>query len=235
MRPPARWLAGLLLLGCVVALGCQTWFVSTTLPSGQNVEKPPQYFAPPQPIAIQKELAYQDRVWRVPAPATRIPDPAAIYTGPPLAGAPCVSGVGTKVGVQLPPRNNPVQIDRDQLDEFALKEDGLTINNFCVNELGVSGGWGTLRLCGSYRNRTPEVRSIFVMIAGLDESKELLWACNIVGDANPDSVGTLPSIQVPVPAGTWKRTTRLSLRLYTCEGTNLVPARSSVGTGADSR
>src|SRR5438874_663965 len=62
MRP--RWFVGLLLLGCVAVLGCQTWVGGLTVPSDKKEAGP-----------LANELAYQERVWALPAAPSQAQQP----------------------------------------------------------------------------------------------------------------------------------------------------------------
>ncbi len=86
-----------------------------------------------------------------------------------------------------------------------------------------------LRLCACYRNRTPDLQMFSLMVVGLDENKDLLWACNVEGSAQPSSVGLLRDTECRVPPGTLKRTASLSLRLYSATVPQV--AYPSGGTG----
>jgi hypothetical protein len=174
----------------------------------------------------------------VPAPYVETPAPKAPPTPGPVDGVkpvPFTSGpLGNATDAELarpkaPPAasKNAVQIPRSQLDDFTLKVADLAVNNFCLSEIGdLPGSEAKLRLVGSCRNRAAEPRTFCLMVAGLDNARELLWACNVEGRVEAETVEILKENVIPVPAGTLKQTAFVSLRLYASKlPAGPVPAR----------
>jgi hypothetical protein len=110
-----------------------------------------------------------------------------------------------------PGLTNTAQIARSQLDDFILKADGLTVNNFSLTE--VEETRTTIRVRGTYCNRTATARSFRVVVAGLGEAGDLLWAGNVEGQATADGLGVLEGTTIPARPGALNQTKSLLLRL----------------------
>jgi len=139
------------------------------------------------------------------------------FNQPPVTEAPAAQVPAAQVPaaapapVPGPPTGKaPTQVALDQLEDFALKADGLAVNNFCLSE---NEDGTALHLRATYRNRQPEARAVCVMVVGLSEAKDILWAGHATCVADPNGVGVLPELNVLVPAGTLKQTAAVSLRL----------------------
>ena len=90
-----RWPGGILAgLGLALATlsGCQTWTSGMTLPSGNYLEHPPQYFAQSPAFPLSRELASQERVAAEAAAAggggAALPLPNAVPPAPEGGGGP---------------------------------------------------------------------------------------------------------------------------------------------------
>jgi hypothetical protein len=86
-----RWRRKLTAASLVLALsamtGCQTWFpqAGLTLPSGDYLKHPPQYFPLSPPFPLPREEARMEQIYAIP------PGPA-VGAGPPPAVAPIPGG-----------------------------------------------------------------------------------------------------------------------------------------------
>lgn len=134
------------------------------------------------------------------------------FNQPPVTEAPAAQvPAAAPAPVPVPPTGKaPTQVALDQLEDFALKADGLAVNNFCLSE---TDDGTALHLRATYRNRQPEARAVCVMVVGLSDAKDVLWAGHATCVADANGVGVLPELHVLVPAGTLKQTAAVSLRL----------------------
>jgi hypothetical protein len=89
------------------------------------------------------------------------------------------------------------------------------VNNFCLSEEPDEAckAHAVLKLCACYRSRATEQQAFSVMAVGLDESGDMLWACNLAGTAEPGKVGVVPENTLVAPTGTLKRTATIWLRV----------------------
>jgi hypothetical protein len=103
------------------------------------------------------------------------------------------------------------------LDDIAVKTDGLVVNNFCLSEEPDEAckDQAVLKLCACYRSRATQPQAFCVMMVGLDETGDMLWACNLAGTAEAGKVGVVPESALLVPARTLKRTVTVRLRVNT--------------------
>lgn len=151
------------------------------------------------------------RVERHPA-ETSLKGAWSAFNQPPVTEAPAAQvPASVPAPAPTPPTGKAqTQVALDQLEDFALKADGLAVNNFCLSE---NDDGTALHLRATYRNRQPEARAVCVMVVGLSEAKDVLWAGHATCVADPNGVGVLPELNVLVPAGTLKQTAAVSLRL----------------------
>jgi hypothetical protein len=229
---------GLGLLAILVSLtlgaGCQSQSISESksLPSNTYVNHPPQYIpAPP----TQASTNLGGPVGSAPVTSTTVPPSSQL----PIAAAPGTGSSKTTAGTPDVPAspqqgfgtvNGPssfntrsdannsdkaAQVKLANLDDFALKSGGLVVNNFCLTEEPDEAckGQAVVKLCACYRSRTPEQQGFSVMAVGLDETGDMLWACNLAGTAEPGKVGVIPEITLVAPTGTLKRTVTIWLRV----------------------
>jgi hypothetical protein len=211
------WLSGLLILSLVIAAGCQTWTTGTTLPSGRYMQHPPQYISPTPDSPPSPALAQQAEKAPVPpVPAGRLIqaslDELVKAEKAPVPAVPA----GETPKNERAPHPHSIQVKPGQLDDLALKAEGLVVNNFCLTEAADQSakGHAVVKLCGCYCNRGSDRQAFSVMAAGKDEVGEMLWACNVEGIAEPGSVGVLREVTLLVPAGTLKRTAFVCLRVH---------------------
>jgi len=154
--------------------------------------------------------------------------PALIETGPPLV-APSSSPLPPLGLLEAAPEGQPASAPQREtpsgsasvktadLEDFTLKTKGLTLNNFLLSETAVVKSDGLvpkLRLRVCVRNQTADEKKISLMVVGLDENKEMLWACNVEDRAEASTLKLLPETQLSIPAGMLKRTATVSLRVY---------------------
>jgi hypothetical protein len=113
----------------------------------------------------------------------------------------------------LPPS---AKVKVSDLEDFALKSDGMVFNNLIITEQPPydRADSASLRLRGCYCNRVPRHRAFTLVVVGLDRDGDLLWATSLRGAAAPSDVSFLPETQVPVPPGTWEKTASLQLRAH---------------------
>jgi len=195
-------IVGLGLAGLALALlsGCQTYSSSQTLPSGRYLEHPPQYIPPSAPFPLPRELAAQEA-----APACKG----------------CAASVPIPSGrTEKPRQQKSVLVKGGDLEDFAVKADGMTFNNFCLAEVPADrhGELPLLKVKGCYRNRTSQQVAFSLVVVGLDEAEEPLWACSIPGNTPGKDVGCLQEVAMSVPPGALKRTASLRFRA------NVVPS-----------
>jgi hypothetical protein len=138
----------------------------------------------------------------IPAPGTPLPGPATpTPPRPTKPGNPCVAVA--------------------ELDDFSLKSEKFVVNNFTLaEEADPKGGLAALQIAATFKNRTAESIIYSVMVTGLDENREMLWATNLKGGAEARNVGVTHDV-LTVPAGTLKATVSVSLRL--CTGVGAAP------------
>ena len=62
-------------LGAILSSGCQTWVpdAGVTLPSGEWLLHPPQYFPPSPPFPLPREMNSMQQLYRTPYPAEANP------------------------------------------------------------------------------------------------------------------------------------------------------------------
>jgi hypothetical protein len=128
------------------------------------------------------------------------------------------------------PRSAPVKLAA--LEEFALKEGRLTFNNFCLTEaIGQqdAAGQAHIKVRGCFRNGDANPMSFVLVVLGVDEAGEALWACNVSGSATGKDVGCLREVAVPVLPGALRRTAGVRLRA------NVAPLPTPQGTTANFR
>jgi hypothetical protein len=205
MRSHSRWLVGVV-FSCLAVVGCRTYV-------GPTKDNPP-------PNTGGGGLG----VLVVPGPIRMLPAP---MKGTPVPGD--ITEEATKSQLLPPPQvtgRSPgvAHVERRQLDDFTLKAEGIAVNNFCLSESVVEGR-GSLQVRASYCNRTPEARSFCVVLVGLNDAKEVLWAGNIEGQAAPDSLGILEPTTIPAPPGALNQTAFLSIRLNGTKGPASTPTK----------
>jgi hypothetical protein len=202
-------------LGLAVASlsGCQTWTRGMTLPSGRYLQHPPQYIPPSPPFPLSRELAAQEAATAKPAPVT----------------ARAASPGNT--------RHKSVAVKLDALEEFALRGEQATFNNFCLAEVppGSSGALTQLTLKGCYRNRTARPLNVALVVVGLDADGAPLWACTLSTQALARDVGCLSQASVSVPAGTLKRTTTIQFSANLAAGAGPRKAASAFSSDPNVR
>lgn len=137
----------------------------------------------------------------------------------------------TLIGVALATSALPVgpdvqskaaRVKSAELDDFALKLGRVTFNNFCVGEVAnrdmpngrrFLNGFDAVTIRGSYRNRSAEGLPFTLVVVGVDDEGEVLWACTISGVAADETVGIFDE-QVAVHPGVLKRTASLRIRAH---------------------
>lgn len=99
----------------------------------------------------------------------------------------------------------------DEVDELVVKTDKVTLNNFTLAEKGDSL-YGvrnkklvSLELSWSVKNRGEVGSSMCVMVVGMDEKGEPLWALTNIFQADPRRTESALA-SAYVPAGTLKKT-----------------------------
>jgi hypothetical protein len=132
-------------------------------------------------------------------------------------GEPCAPDRDERIWGRLIPIDDPAgkstaQVKRSQLEDFTLKAGGLAVNNVVLTEAVIEGR-STIRVRASYRNTMPEARSFRLVLVGLGDTKEILWAGNVEGQAAADSLGVLDETSIAAEPGTLKQTAFVSLRL----------------------
>jgi hypothetical protein len=101
-----------------------------------------------------------------------------------------------------------------ELEEFVLKTERLTLNNFCLREEPGTDNPGSVRLkvMSCYRNRIGQPVQYSLVVVGQDEEGDILWACTLPGTAPAGEIGLVEGGAVQVPAGTLTRTATVRLR-----------------------
>jgi hypothetical protein len=243
---------GLLALGGLLfASGCRTYVerVDSPLPSARYLGHQPQYVTPAsagmQPMPLPAAQPPGTSLPSTPALSSAGPLPPA--TGLPLAppkspqGTPSTNLISTGSAPSMPagmttstpgltrsaavPRSSLVKLAA--LEEFALKEGRLTFNNFCLTEaLGQqdSAGQAHIRVRGCFRNGDENNMSFVLIVVGVDEAGDPLWACNVAGSASGKDVGCLRELTVAVLPGTLRQTAGVRLRA------NVAPLPTPQGT-----
>jgi hypothetical protein len=124
-----------------------------------------------------------------------------------------------------------VLVKQSDLEDFALKADGMTFNNFCLAEVSAerNGDLPVLKVKGCYRNRNDGGATFSLVVVGLDEDGDPLWACSLAGTALARDVGCLSEVSVSVPPDALKRTVSLRFRASVLPACPVVPASRAAG------
>jgi hypothetical protein len=110
-----------------------------------------------------------------------------------------------------PGEGKRLTVKPDEVDELVVKSDKVTLNNFTLAEKA-EGLYGvrnkklvSLELSWSIKNRGEVASSMCVMVVGVDEKGEPLWALHNIFQADPRRTESAQASSY-VPAGTLKKT-----------------------------
>ncbi len=128
-----------------------------------------------------------------------------------------------------PSADKGVEVKPDDLEDYVLKGDRFVVNNFSLFETAdpsmVVAPMSALTLQATVKDKNKPAthpvysgyqRPYYLMVVGLDEKKQILWATKLDTSTQQGGVGMLND-QVVVPRGTLKATATLWMRVITHE------------------